>query len=249
MRCSWRQILQTLLHLCHDRSYHRGLDHAVIMDYQKAFMKNPKSTSRQASFDPVRLGQSECAAWAAYYRHEWASFLRSAVGMVATGFGMSRTNTITGAWYVLQANRAWAPVPDNDPDAARAYMARFYRLVRDSGWGNLDPTRAAALEVDWWRLHRAHQREGADADELLDSLDALYSYVYEVPASTMREAARLRVDAMDLSDRWVAAGCDLADPLLAQERRALVASYTALRGSVERHSRNRPIAPAGRRPA
>jgi hypothetical protein len=201
-------------------------------------MKNPRSTSRQASFDPVRLGRCECAAWAAYYRHEWASFLRSAVGMVATGFGMSRANTLAGAWYVLSANRAWAPVPDNDPDSARAYMSRFYAIVRDSGWGEFDPTRAAALEVDWWRLHRAHQREGADADALLESLDALYSYVYDVGPSTpspMRDAARLRVEAMDLSDAWVAAGCDLADPLLAKERRALVASYTALRDAVERH--------------
>jgi hypothetical protein len=210
-------------------------------------MSNLGSTSRQASFDPVRLGQCECAAWAAYYRHEWASFLRSAVGMVATGFGMSRASTLAGAWYVLQANRAWAPVPDNDPDSARAYMVRFYTVVRDSGWGNLDPTRAAALEVEWWRLHRAHQREGADADALLDSLDALYSYVYDVPPSTLstpsstspvRHAARLRVEAMDLSDAWVAAGCDLADPLLAQERRALVASYTALRDAVERQQRS-----------
>src|SRR5450432_129802 len=171
-------------------------------------MKNPRSTSRQASFDPVRLGQCECAAWAAYYRHEWASFLRSAIGMVATGFGMSRANTLAGAWYVLQANRAWAPVPDNDPESARSYMARFYTVVRDSGWGDLDPTRAAALEVEWWRLHRAHQREGADVDALLESLDALYSYVYDVapstpsavspvsPVSPMRGAARLRVEAM-----------------------------------------------------
>ena len=81
---------------------------------------------------------------------------------------------------------------------------------------------------------------------LLESLDALYSYVYDVGPSTpspMRDAARLRVEAMDLSDAWVAAGCDLADPLLAQERRALVASYTALRDAVERsaHDRRREV--------
>ena len=39
---------------------------------------------------------------------------------------------------------------------------------------------------------------------------------------------------MDASDRWVAAGCDRADPLLAQERRLLVASFTALRDAVDR---------------
>jgi hypothetical protein len=30
---------------------------------------------------------------------------------------------------------------------------------------------------------------------------------------------------MEHSDAWVQAGCDLADPLLAQERGALLASY------------------------
>ena len=199
-------------------------------------MKQRTGASRQASFDPVRVGQSECAAWAAYYRQQWLGFLRSAVGMVAAGFGMNRARTLRGAWYVLQANRAWAPVPDNNADAARDYMRRFYALVCASGWGSFDPVHAAELEVEWWRVHRLHQREdAADVDQLVDALDALYSFVYEVPARTMREAARLRAEAMDLSDAWVAAGCDLADPLLAQERLALVASFTALRDSVERH--------------
>ena len=205
------------------------------MDQPQASMKHPESAHRQASFDPVRVGQRECDAWAAYYRHEWASFLRSAIGMVSAGFGMGRRQTLAGAWCVLQANRVWAPVPDNDPDAARDYMARFYRIVRDSGWGSLDPVTAAGYEVEWWRLHRLHQREGAPADALVDALDVLYSYVYDVPPSTMRDAAALRVQAMDLSDEWVAAGCHLDDPLLTQERRALVASYTALREGVERN--------------
>src|ERR1019366_1790654 len=161
---------------------------------------------------------------AACYRNEWASFLRGAIGMVSAGFGMGRRQTLVGAWYVLQANRAWAPVPDNNPDVAR-----------DAGWGSLHPLTAAAYEVEWWRLHRLHQREGPDADALVEALNVLYSYVYDVPALTMREAAALRVQAMDLSDEWVAAGCHLDDPLLTQERRALVASYTALRECVERH--------------
>ena len=51
----------------------------------------------------------------------------------------------------------WAPFPDNDPDAARALMTRFYRLLRVSEGGGFDPTRAAELEVEWWRVHREHQ--------------------------------------------------------------------------------------------
>jgi hypothetical protein len=56
----------------------------------------------------------------------------------------------------------------------------------------------------------------------------------------MRRAARLRAEAMDLSDKWVNAGCNLEDPLLAQERRTLVASFSALRDCVERHQARRP---------
>jgi hypothetical protein len=87
-----------------------------------------------------------------------------------------------------------------------------------------------------------------DVEPLIDALDAVYAYVYAVPRGTMRTAARWRADAMDVSDAWVAGGCDLADPRLDEERRALVASYTALRESVERLTRS-AAAPAAPRAA
>src|SRR3954453_6389501 len=42
-----------------------------------------------------------------------------------------------------------------------------------------------------------------------------------------RQAAELRAEAMDVSDRWVEAGCDPADPMLAEERALLVRSYAS----------------------
>jgi len=206
---------------------------SVIMDRTEARMKG---SGTRRSFDPVAVGQAECAAWAAYYRHEWRTFLRSALTMVSAGFGMGRWPTVRGAWYVLQANRAWAPYPDNQPELARAYMRRFYQLVLDAGWGDLDPELAAELEVAWWRAHREHQHGKADRPELVDALDALYAHVYAAPPGTMRVAAELRAAAMDHSDAWVQAGCDPADPLLAEERRALVASFSALREAVDRQA-------------
>ena len=185
------------------------------------------------SFDPVLVGNRETDAWAAYYRHEWRTFLVAAVGMVREGFGMNRRRTLLGSWYVLRANQKWAPYPENDPAAARELMRRFYALVvRDAGL-DLDPVRASKLEVAWWRLHREHQHD-ADVEEsaLVQALVDLYSYVYAAEPESMRPAAAARVEAMDLSDRWVEAGCRIDDPLLAAERRALVASYTALRAAV-----------------
>ncbi len=185
------------------------------------------------TFDPVVVGNRETDAWAAYYRREWRAFLVAAVGMVGEGFGMGPARTLAGAWHVLRANQLWAPYPDNDADGARASMRRFYALVAADASVDLDPVRAARLEVEWWRVHREHQHDdGVTERELVEALVALYAYVYAAPPATMTAAATHRVAAMDLSDAWVRAGCDRDDPLLAAERRALVASYAALRDAV-----------------
>jgi hypothetical protein len=187
------------------------------------------------SFDPVAAGNRETDAWAAYYRHQWGQFLVAAVAMVWNGFGMGPLRTVLGAAHVLRANQLWAPIPDNDPEAARASMRRFYSLVAKSADLDIDPAHAARLEVEWWRLHREHQRRGAEeVSQLEAALVALYSYVYGAEPSTMQDAARWRVRAMDISDQWVAAGRDPDHPLLMEERRSLVASYGALRDAVAR---------------
>jgi hypothetical protein len=190
---------------------------------------------RPRTFDPVLVGNRETDAWAAYYRREWRTFLVAAVGMVSAGFGMPPHRTVVGAWHVLRANQLWAPYPDNDPDGARRSMRRFYALVLRDGDLTYDPARAAELEVEWWRLHRTHQRDPSVPDDpLVQALVELYAYVYSAPPASMTAAARHRVEAMDLSDAWVRAGCSKEDPLLAAERRALVASYSALRSAVSR---------------
>ncbi len=190
-------------------------------------------------FDPVRLGKAEADGWVGYYRRRWGTVLRACVGMVRAGFGMSWPSTLRGAWWVLRANQVWAPYPDNDPDAARAYMRRLYALVARTWDETFDPAEAARLDVEWWRVHRAMQHEElvtdpASADPLTEAVAALYGYVYGMPAEAVREAAELRAEAMRISDRWVAEGCDPASPAIAAERDALIKGYASLRTAVTR---------------
>lgn len=185
------------------------------------------------------MGRWECRAWAAYYRREWAKVLVASVALVRAGFGMRWWPTLRGAWLVLRANQQWAPFPDNDPDGARRTMARFYRVVASAAGESLDAGRAAELEVGWWRAHREVQRgDPAERAErrsgLVDALTDLYAFVYRVPDADVRAAARLRVDAMDVSDRWVAEGCDRESDLLVEEERLLVRSYASLLAAVHR---------------
>jgi hypothetical protein len=113
-------------------------------------------------------------------------------------------------------------------------MERFYTLVAQHHGESFDPARAAALEVEWWRVHRAHQHGSADRGELVGALVALYSYVYAVPAQDVRVAGEQRALAMDHSDRWVQEGRDPESPLIAAEEAALIRSYASLLAAVHR---------------
>jgi hypothetical protein len=191
------------------------------------------------SFDPRLVGRLETETWLRYYRREWRPFLVAAIRVVRHAFGLGWWDTVRGAWWVLRANQVWAPYPDNDPDACRRYMARFYALVARRHDERLDVREAARLEVEWWRIHRELQRERPQDDDgpLVDALAALYAFVYAVPADDVRRAAEERARAMRLSDRWVGEGRHLASPLVAEERAALVRSYAALLAGV--HGRGR----------
>jgi hypothetical protein len=187
-------------------------------------------------FDPRLVGALECRTWVTYYRREWFAFLVAAIRLVRHTFSLNWPATLYGAWLVLRANMLWAPYPDNDPDACRRCMRRFYALVQRRHHERFDLDRAAWLEVEWWRVHRIHQREESDgsADPLTSALADLYAHTYGVEKETVMLAARERAEAMDVSDRWVEEGCDLESPLVARERAALVRSYAALLAAVHR---------------
>lgn len=186
------------------------------------------------SFDPRAVGRLECRAWETYYRRRWLACLVAFLLLVRAAFRMSWPRTLAGAWLVLRANMKWTPFPDNDPDAARALMRDFYRLLRKSEGLSLDPGRAAELEVEWWRVHREAQHGTGGHGALVRALVDLYAYTYGADPDHVRPAAALRAEAMVVSDRWVAAGCDVADPRLDEERALLVRSFAALLAAVHR---------------
>jgi hypothetical protein len=183
------------------------------------------------SFDPARVADLEFRAWVGYYRRDWAGVLRASVGLIRAGFGMSWPRTLHAAWLALRAIQLWAPA-ENDPDGARRCLQRFYGLIRSVYGLPADTTEAARLEVEWWRVHREHQHGSDPADALVDAVARQYAFLYQAPPSAVRPAAAYRVQAMDLSDRWVAEGCRPGSPLLAPEHAALVRSYAALLAAV-----------------
>ena len=83
-------------------------------------------------------------------------------------------------------------------------------------------------------LGATHGQRRRRATELVDALRDLYAYTYDAQPAALIAAAALRARAMDVSDRWVAAGADPLHPLLEEERALLVRSYAALLAAVHR---------------
>jgi hypothetical protein len=185
-------------------------------------------------FDPVEVGTLECRAWTAYYLHDWWRFLTAGLVAARRSFALPWPATLACAWYVMRANQRWAPNPANDPSGARRDMERFYRIARRFTDVPFAPAQAAALEVDWWRLHRANQYGRLPGGEpvVVDAVTRLYAYTLGLDAERARPAAAARVRAMGCTDAWVAAGCPVGSPWLDAARTALIDSYRELREAI-----------------
>jgi hypothetical protein len=193
------------------------------------------SPGRLRSFDPVRIADLEYRLWVGYYLRRWPQLLVASVRLIRLGFGMDWMRSMQGAWLMLRAIQLWQPYPGNDPDGARACMSRLYTLIRLRYGQPADPARAAALEVDWWRVHRERQHAPDPAElagELVESVTRLYCCLFGEAQAAVRPAAVHRVQAMDLSDQWVREGCAPGSPLLPLEHAALVRAYAALLAAV-----------------
>jgi hypothetical protein len=187
------------------------------------------------SFDPFLIADLEYRMWLAYYQRRWAYLLAASARLLRLAFGPDLVRIMQCARLMLRAVRLWAPFPDNDPDGAQACMHELYTLVRLRFGEPADPARAARLEIDWWRAHRKRQYAADPAetgDELVESVIRLYSYLLDQPEAVVRPAAVHRVEAMDLSDRWVREGCRPDSLLLPLEHAALVRAYAALLAAV-----------------
>ena len=193
------------------------------------------------SFDPHRAGQLECAIGSRTTdANGWSScaLQSSSSGTSSDCRGRLRSAAHGLCCAPLSYGRH---VPTTTPLPPGLRWSGSTILLKQHNHEPFDPAEAARLEVEWWHVHREHQHNNHDTDKqaLTDALAELYSYAFGVPRTAVRLAAEQRALAMRYSDQWVQAGCDLESSLIAQERVALVRSYTELLAGVPQSSQKR----------
>lgn len=151
----------------------------------------------RASFDPERVAGYEYAGWAAYYARDWPQVLWLMVRLNREQFGLSWPAAVAAALDTVRAAAAFAPV-DNDLAAARHYLTRYYARTRRITATRADPATLAALELDYWIVHRELanrrkiDRQDDDLTPLVDSLSVLHAALFDSTPERMRVSAALR---------------------------------------------------------
>jgi hypothetical protein len=161
---------------------------------------------RQANFDPQRIAYLEKAGWEAYYDRNWLRVLGLMVQMNREQFCMPLPAAVAGAIDIVRASIAFAPV-DNDVPAATAYLQNFYEKAHRTRGLQADAKTLAALEMDYWVVHRrlAMERKQApdhagDIEPMVAALARLHAALFAAPPDAIRRSAELRAQAAKTVD-------------------------------------------------
>lgn len=162
---------------------------------------------RRPASDPNRVAFFEKAGWEAYYDRKWLRALRLMVQLNREQFGMSLPTAIAAAVDVVRASLAFAPV-DNDIPAATEHLQHYYEKAGRSSGLRADAKALAALEMDYWVVHRqlAVERRQAldhigDIEPMVESLARLHAALFDAPPEAIRRSAECRAQAAQAVDR------------------------------------------------
>lgn len=157
--------------------------------------------------DPDIVAYYEKEGWAAYYDRNWTRALRLLYRMNRDAFRMSRWTALGASLDTVRASVAFAPLEGNDVPKARRHMARFYEKARRNLPIQADPQTLAALEMDYWVVHRELairrrlDRADDDVEPMVQSLMALHAALFNSTPEMMRASAEWRAEAAKAVDR------------------------------------------------
>src|SRR5947209_6187108 len=103
--------------------------------------------------NPVRVAYYEANGWRAYYERQWLKLLRLIVGLCQEQFHIPFPASLLAAYYTTRASVAWAPV-EHDVRKVQAYLHKFYSVARRYSGLQFDVERVAALELQYFDVHR-----------------------------------------------------------------------------------------------
>ena len=177
-------------------------------------------------FDPAAVARLETQMWRSYYERRPVALFLELAEMLRTQSRFPMLRSYVGAYYGTLAAFVFKQGGQRaDFEKALPALQVYFRMFRNTGNANLDVRRAAALELEWWIVHR--NRANYPPGALGRACAEASAYAYQVPAHATLAHGELRATAMLLRDERADAG-RMNDADWRQIETLLLHSYQAL---------------------
>lgn len=183
-------------------------------------------------FDPAAVAYYEVEGWKAYYDHAWLKLLRLIVSLAQAQFRIPFPQSLVAAYHITRASVAWVP-KEHQPDVILQHLRQFYTLARRYSGLQFDVDRAAALELEYWDVHRRLVRQ-PDKTDFVNTMTQLHAVVFGVSEADARESAKLRVEANNVLDTITGKTSPDPEGDWLRCRDLLVACYTSVGSHAEK---------------
>ena len=110
-------------------------------------------------FDPVALGTLETTMWQSYYGRQRIALFSELAEMLRTQYQFPWLRSYLGAYHGAAAAFTFKEGKQrSDYQKALPALQAYFGLIRNTGNIGFDAQRAAALELEWWIVHRERDR-------------------------------------------------------------------------------------------
>jgi hypothetical protein len=160
----------------------------------------------QTNFNPDAVAYYEKAGWEAYYDRNWLRAFALLVRLNREQFRMNWFIAILAAIDTVRASIAFAPLDKSDVAKATYHIGKFYEKARRSLGMKAGAPTLAALEIDYWVVHRqlaiarAQDTTQDNSEPMVQSLAKLHAALFDSTPEKMRASAELRALAAKTVD-------------------------------------------------
>lgn len=192
-RRKWRRLLLSLT-----------LVLAILLIWGAIDLYGPR-TAHLREFDPDDVARIETAMWRSYYDKQQVRLFNQLGELLRSQYNMPLIRSNRVAYHAARAAFVFKRGKQrSDYEKALPDLVQFYSAVRAISDTPFDVNRVAALELEWWIIHRERARH-AEGD-LARALAELQAELYQVPVEKLLEHGRLRAEAMTIRDTKAEAG-------------------------------------------
>lgn len=156
-------------------------------------------------FDADEVARLDTAMWRSYYSRQRLQMFSELTELLEKQYKLRFWRRQLVAFYAAKGAFVFKDGKSRaDYEKALPDVEKFYGEIRDVSTTDFDAKRAAALEVEWWIIHR--ERKKYQEGDLALALAETAAEIYKMPTENFIEHGNLRAEAMKIRDTKAESG-------------------------------------------